>query len=245
MFKIMILTMLVASALTCPNEPYCQSCFVGDEEPTCEFCYQSILIGKHCKLVTKKQSVANCLLYGQKPGDGEQELECESCVFGFNIQAGKCDECKIKGCAICENVNSCTACDNGKKLTKNGEVLSCSEENSEIDNCEITNYSSEAKCEKCKKDFALDETLANKNACKETKIHDCWVLDSKKENECKVCNFGFYIVSQGKCKANETGNWFKWLLLVLVVLAVFAGIGYAVYRKKENDKPFSSEPLIN
>ena len=141
----MILTVLIATSLTCPNEKNCQACIISEEKPICAFCYQSVLIDKKCKLVSKKQSIENCFLYGQKAGDDEQELTCESCGYGFNLQAGKCDECKIKDCAICEDVKECTACFNGKKLTKKGEEVSCSEENSEIANCEITNYSNEVK----------------------------------------------------------------------------------------------------
>ena len=245
MFKKMILTMLVASALTCPDEPYCQSCIVKNDENICEFCYQSILVDKKCKSVPKKQSIANCSVYGQKPGDGEQELECESCEYGFGIKEKKCDKCEIKGCAVCTDVKLCTACDNGKKPVEIEKVVSCSEEKSDTTNCEITIFKPEVKCDQCKKGFVLFLNKENQIDCKESKVPDCREIDSKDENKCKYCSFGFYIASDGKCKPNETGSLFKWFMLVLVLLAVFAGIGFAVNKKSENDKPFSSEALIN
>lgn len=222
MIKIAAICILLTAVFACPDEPNCRQCEKVADQFKCRDCYLGWVDkdGK-CQIKAAKERLEHCNNY-EEPKQGV-ENKCQVCDWGFSQLGGKCAQCKVEGCAICDvSVEECQGCLDGHKL----KDKKCIKEETEVPNCQICQYGVTkdypCTCRLCKENYVINGKLADKDQCVTDKIGKCQYLDLNDQNKCVRCLAGYYIGADGKCYANDrkTYGLVFWILLGLVLLSI-------------------------
>lgn len=246
MTRSILLSILVAAALACPDEKNCLACSSKDNKSICAYCYLGWVDGEgRCVVLPLKERLDNCNLYNPKGKDAPSS--CANCKVGFFSEEGKCNACKVPGCAMCDKADTCKACSNGKKLQLVPE-LKCLDAPSDVANCDVCDYIAPAhgcRCQLCKSGFALDPVAPDEKGCVEDKVGNCFILVRGDNSKCAYCAFGYYLGKDGKCWNNnrEAWGWALWILLALVVVAI--PLVWWCYKKRQQTESSHTQRMLN
>lgn len=250
MMKFVFIAAIIACGLACPDERYCQFCMKDEKSSMCALCYQGFVDPKKgkCNSIPSADIVNNCLYYGLEPAEQNQRKVCVTCKLGFALKGNKCEECPVKGCAICDDTGYCEACANGKKLQIVDGKRVCQDAPNDIPNCDIAAYDFEGKinrCEICNKGYSVKEGLPFDSVCQKTSVENCMILQKGEAAGCAICSMGYYITSKGTCASNDSFSIWLWLLMAFIIVAIAVGIWLWVQKNNANHRHVPSEPLIN
>ncbi len=153
----------------------------------CNKCMQGYFYDKEGAVcVSRKDMIKDCETYY------EDEHKCKKCSPGFFLK----DDDKfcmpfpigVIGCRIYEDLETCTACDQNRYITEEGEC-SLVLEDSQITNCMY--YSDEKTCEACESGFLLTDL-----ECKAVNVSNCDEFQSV--DECSRCKYGYHLNNEGE-----------------------------------------------
>ena len=224
--KLFALAMAMTLGLTngkCPGDVQCSKCTGSG---ACERCIDSFYNIDRCD--TDITPIAHCWGYDSKN-------TCNQCDFGFFLKDNACVPCKVAGCALCKEIDTCGACFGG--VVTDGKSCAsplpkCIQENCDI--CMGTEF-----CVMCNNGFALNKLHECKASTK-----NCFV---SKNNICSICYEGFYLTEQGTCEVVPTrvsSNKFLFVAIgVVVVLAIIAAVFFASKKgTRANEEYTRAEP---
>jgi hypothetical protein len=200
-----LISLWAMGALGCPDEFGCRECH---PDSTCALCSRSFLQAGHCQS-EGLSLVADCEVYS---ADGH----CQACLRGYFLSEGKCLDCEIENCAICEG-GKCLGCFHGVQVVDNrcekGKVP-C--ETADCSICVSGEALAASKCVECVKFKGLYE-----GKCVDAP-KNCQVSDQN--HKCVRCLVDFDIQSDGSCRSMQkfTGFGFFVGALVGLVAAVYA-----------------------
>ena len=218
------LLLLICAAASCPDEKFCFECSTSSAVPHCSRCAFSVYNPVSNACDTRIVPMANCMEY-----TGSLEApSCSLCVPGYRVNAkGECERCLVEDCYSCMfDSKRCDACEGGRTLVneKCSEGRHCPLENCEA--CDRTN----SYCVACIAEHAFDA----KGRCVKAP-QNCDVLGDKPDI-CLVCNYNYYITSDGRCLPNSISNaaaliifWLSFALILVII-----GLVYLFTRKKRS-----------
>lgn len=211
MNQLFLLSICLATILSCPDTPGCLQCEGAEGRKNCVRCFLGYpgADGK-CVMVVGPQEVEKCATY--RLATGSEQPECLECRpgFGFKIvdNVRTCVECAVSGCAICREFDQCVACQNSRLIRWENEAWVCSEEKVELPGCAVAglplNSNGQPTCHQCVEGQALQSdphvTQEPSSTCQVTAISYCERLAVDVTDRCEVCRVGYYrLNNQGLC----------------------------------------------
>jgi len=223
MLKLTIALLFIATAISCPDDPYCRRC---EDNGKCSMCEDSTLDAATGKCIPVANKIPQCVSYSNAAG-----TMCQLCDYGFATVYGEsCMACKRKNCASCNLGDTCTAC-YGSVMPIGGKcdetAVPCN-----IENCDIC--TSVGQCRRCLPTFSV---LAGTNKCIKS-VSNCEIATSA--DKCKLCNEGYYIDGSYKCvNTGRRGglHWFIWFLIIAAAVGAIIYVGYWYYYRKRSGEP--------
>ena len=227
MFKTILGFFFISQIWSCPNERYCSQCDISTNQ--CLACDYQVLKNGRCHKSSRE--IPHCTQY-EITNHETDEVQCLFCEIGFGLDSdNKCVPCEIKDCGFCENSKGCLACKNGKKLKEKGENLMCTDEDSQVENCELSLIDEEQNiCLLCRDGFvSAPMSESNPKACIPSPNKECMALfDEKNNKKCNICKQGFYLDNNLFCLSNDNHAFVAWpfflIVLIFGCLAIFVGI---------------------
>lgn len=207
MVRLVFMCVLLAAVAGCPNEPNCRGCAVDPHyKIVCEdtSCYLGFVNAqKKCVVTPEAQRIEYCEAY--EDTSAGKPAACKLCQHGYSAVQGRCVACKVSGCAVCEEVDQCSACGSGRKLdlAKN-ECLSTPNDEPHCAVCKYTGQDAD-KCQCLLCDFHytarwIVDLKAKK--CVEDEVGNCQEFSFNNPKKCAKCLPGFYLTLDDKCRAN-------------------------------------------
>lgn len=135
--------------------------------------------------------VTNCVLFNTP-------TNCTQCASGYFVSSGNCvaSTTTVTNCLIYSANNTCSACNAGYYLASSSSCVSAT-----ATNC--LTYASATACATCAFGYAL--TTSNSiTSCNQITVANCAILSSSNQNNCGVCNTGYYLNTAGVCTAVTT-----------------------------------------
>ena len=194
------------------NDEYCKSCN-PELQHQCGTCNDGFYLPKDDIEKTRCQNCNRAIDYCNKCYSTDTDVICTGCSNNYYVYENKC----IKGCETgtyfrcktCnpENPKQCGSCNDGYYLPTDDEFkTTCINCRNYIQFCKKC-YGNRTKptCTECDSKYFLN---TNKNRCEDKctlgeayRCRDCDIIT----NECKVCNYGYYLPSDAnykyKCKS--------------------------------------------
>jgi hypothetical protein len=198
------------------NKQYCRS-YHPDLE-SCLYCQDSYwdFENKLCHPVSDDLKTPNCIVYEKE----NSKLGCLKCDFGYHPVDGLCIAFEVENCSYNHfGFTECTACmenfapvdlketdedyeDIGMKCVeipngKNSIYETDTYEGFSWDiNCRIISV---VGCLECKEGYSV---YSGDMICKISTVDNCLFL-SDEGDECELCQHGFYVDNQNKCRKNS------------------------------------------
>ncbi len=189
---------LAETGLACPDEKNCLSCGQDPitKDNTCQYCENSFLdaTSKKCNGNVAKL-IDNCNSYFPPESFSGG---CSGCIFGYylNDSKDKCIKCSTEGCAFCDHLK-CYACFDSIKIKDDG---SCDAANKcDAANCSICTSYLPQQCAICLPGYTREQATFQ---CVKGP-DNCLIVQQQGDKECYICNFGFYLLSDGNCKSDS------------------------------------------
>ena len=192
---------------TCQKGNYygCKECdTINNKCSSCNTGYY-LAIDDNVKSQCKKCSdvVSNCIECSGKINS----ITCRKCENNYLLSENKCIKCKTgiyDACKTCDlaNPNFCGSCNTGYYNEPNKEKCKkCSDSINNCEECEYDTVNSKVVCKACSLNYYLTSSKECAIACTIKPGIYCKACDTPKVNQCKTCNYGYYLPTDGQEKS--------------------------------------------
>lgn len=177
----------------------CSSCNIGYYLPTDDN------VKSQCKKCS--DVVNNCIECSGKISN----IECTKCEDNYLLSGNKCIKCKTgiyDACKTCDssNPNFCGSCNQGYYLPLNEQnkekCKKCSDSISNCEECEYDDVNDKVVCTSCKLNYYVTSSKECDLACTIKSGKYCKTCNTPNLNQCKTCNYGYYLPSDDTEKSN-------------------------------------------
>ena len=229
--QILLIIVTIALINCCPDDVNCRQCI--NVTGTCTNCYQAFLFKNTCQRVSFFSRVNNCIGYAPKMSESDATI-CNNCQYGYIPT--KSDEkviCKaggIKNCALYDPaLNTCLACFSGMNPALLGG--SCEENKDKNNNCDI--LAKLGVCLKCNFGYVLSAGGTG-TQCISKYFVGCVAVNPTNNDQCILCDNGFYINSKGTCSGGVMMIVFYIVGAVVLALIIGVAIFCIVSRRRKS-----------
>ena len=138
-------------------------------------------------------------------------IKCTKCEDNYLLSDNKCLKCKTgiyDACKTCDssNPNFCGSCNKGYYLPLNEQkkekCKKCSDSINNCEECEYDTVNNKVVCTACKLNYYVTSSKECAIACTIKSGIYCKTCNTPNLNQCKTCNYGYYLPSDDSVKSN-------------------------------------------
>ena len=138
-------------------------------------------------------------------------IKCTKCENSYLLSNNKCIKCKTgiyDACKTCDssNPNFCGSCNKGYYLPLNEpnreKCKKCSDSINNCEECEYDAVNNKVVCTACKLNYYVTSSKECAIACTIKPGIYCKTCNTPNLNQCKTCNYGYYLPSDDSEKSN-------------------------------------------